>query len=117
MVEKLEVSQETIEKHNKELEKLSIVANKTDNAVIIMDPLGEFEWVNAGFTKIYGYTLDEFKKEKGINLIEGSASKDITSAFEKCIKTKKSVTYESLSITKVGNKVQNIVIPFKINNY
>ncbi|QQR95531.1 MAG: PAS domain-containing protein [Bacteroidota bacterium] len=40
---------------NKELKKLSLVASKTDNAVVITNENGVIEWVNDGFTRITGY--------------------------------------------------------------
>lgn len=42
-----------------EIEKLSFVASKTDNAVIITDPSDKIEWVNEGFTKITGYKPED----------------------------------------------------------
>ncbi|MFD2515942.1 PAS domain S-box protein [Pontibacter locisalis] len=42
-----------------ELEKLSLVASKTNNSVIIADRDWRIEWVNEGFTKLTGYTLPE----------------------------------------------------------
>jgi len=39
--------------------KLSMVAARTDNAVIITDNAGQIEWVNDAFTRITGYTLPE----------------------------------------------------------
>jgi hypothetical protein len=42
---------------NKELEKLSIVASQTDNAVVIMDNQGNVEWINRGFTNMSGFTF------------------------------------------------------------
>lgn len=41
------------------LRKLSIVADKTTNGVVILDRDGNIEWVNNGFTQISGYTLEE----------------------------------------------------------
>ncbi|MBQ1836308.1 MAG: DUF4154 domain-containing protein, partial [Paludibacteraceae bacterium] len=46
---------------NKELEKLSIVASQTDSGVVIMDDIGNVEWVNKGFTNMYGYTFRDLK--------------------------------------------------------
>src|SRR5204863_149903 len=37
-----------------ELEKLSLVASKTDNSVIIADDTGKIEWVNDGFMRMTG---------------------------------------------------------------
>ncbi|WP_224996563.1 PAS domain-containing sensor histidine kinase, partial [Cesiribacter sp. SM1] len=42
-----------------ELEKLSLVAKKTINGVVIFDADGRVEWVNDGFTRITGYTFAE----------------------------------------------------------
>ncbi len=42
-----------------ELERLALVARKTSNAVIVTDTERRILWVNEGFTRITGYTLDE----------------------------------------------------------
>ncbi|MGV3540430.1 MAG: PAS domain S-box protein, partial [Rufibacter sp.] len=42
-----------------ELKKLSLVASKTVNSVYITDEHARIEWVNDGFTRISGYTLEE----------------------------------------------------------
>lgn len=43
----------TIDKE-KQTELLSIVATQTENAIMIMDPEGNIEWINEGFTRMYG---------------------------------------------------------------
>jgi|GEM_PF-1726955 len=43
----------------KELAKLSLVASKTLNGVLITDAEGKIEWVNKGFEKITGYSKRE----------------------------------------------------------
>lgn len=45
--------------YEEELEKLSLVASETINGVLICDPDGKIEWVNEGFTRITGYSLEE----------------------------------------------------------
>lgn len=42
-----------------ELSKLSLVASKTTNGVIITDKDGVIEWVNESFTAVSGYSLEE----------------------------------------------------------
>ncbi|MFC6999133.1 PAS domain-containing sensor histidine kinase [Rufibacter roseus] len=42
-----------------ELKKLSLVASKTVNSVYITDDMARIEWVNEGFTRVTGYTLEE----------------------------------------------------------
>lgn len=44
-----------------ELDRLALVAQRTSNAVVISDPQGRIEWVNEGFTRISGYTLEEVR--------------------------------------------------------
>lgn len=44
-----------------ELRKLSHIAKRTTNAVVVTDALGVIEWVNEGFTRISGFTADEVK--------------------------------------------------------
>ncbi|MDB5264175.1 MAG: hypothetical protein JWQ14_3458, partial [Adhaeribacter sp.] len=59
----------------KELEKLSLVASKTINGVLIMDAEGRIEWLNESFTQMTGYTLPEMLGKKPIDLFE-SPEKD-----------------------------------------
>ncbi len=42
-----------------EIEKLSLVANKTTNGVILTDKDYRIEWANEGFTKLTGYSISE----------------------------------------------------------
>lgn len=52
--ERVEVKTKQLSEKNLELEKLSLVASKTDNAVIIADDSGKIEWVNDGFIRMTG---------------------------------------------------------------
>jgi PAS domain S-box-containing protein len=38
---------------------LALIAERTDNAVVLADPAGKIVWVNAGFTRMTGYALEE----------------------------------------------------------
>ena len=57
-----------------ENERLSLVAKRTSNAVIITNTKSEIQWVNDGFTKITGYELNEVigKKPKHFLQFEGT---------------------------------------------
>ena len=94
-----------IEKTNIELEKLSMVAKETDNSIVIMNKDTEFQWVNEAFTRIEGYTLEEYKKQYGSNLLEASTNKKVKSYIEKCLETKRPQIYESLCKTKEGKEL------------
>lgn len=54
-----------------ENQRLALVARYTDNAVVITDTAGRIEWVNDGFTRITGYTLEEAVGKKPGHLLQG----------------------------------------------
>jgi PAS domain S-box-containing protein len=90
---------------NKELEKLSIVASRTDNAVTIMDVNGNFEWINIGFTRLYGYTLQLLKNELDENIRGVNQNPEINSLIEQCISSKKTVVFESKNHKRNGSEL------------
>lgn len=94
-----------LENINKELEMLSIVARETENAVMIMDALGNVLWINDYFTRIYKYTLEEFIQKRGANILETSFNPEIENAVRKCISEKKAVVYEALNIAIDGSEL------------
>jgi PAS domain S-box-containing protein len=70
-----------------------------------MDKDGNFEWVNPGFTRMYGYTLQLLKNELGSNIKEISANPKISEYIDYCIKNKTTVTYEARNITRDGRVI------------
>jgi len=94
-----------LENKNKDLEKLYITAQKTDNSIVIADVSGEIEWVNDGFTRMYGYSLPEFIEIKGLTLASTSTYPLIEETIEKIIKTKKSISYN----TRGNNRSNNVI--------
>lgn len=52
-------AEQALRESQAEARKLSLVAAKTDNPVIIGSPSGTIEWVNESFTRVMEYTLDE----------------------------------------------------------
>lgn len=90
---------------NKELEKLSIVAGKTQNAIVIMDRNGYFEWVNAGFTRFFGYTLQLLRNERDENIVNVSGNKSIRNILFKCVSNKQTIVFENDSRTRSGKKI------------
>lgn len=53
------------------LRRLSLVASKTTNGVVITDAQGRAEWINEGFTHITGYSLEEMQDKKPGSLLQG----------------------------------------------
>ncbi len=107
-----------LEEKNIELEKLSIVASQTSNSVIIANSSGEVEWVNDGFTRLTGYTFEEFKSMKGSNIVMWTDSKKNAYEITRCIKNKKSTVYSSLNFQKSGKKkwIQTTLTPILNDN-
>lgn len=54
-----------------EFQLLSLVANETDNSVIITDPNGVIEYVNPGFIKMTGHTAEEAIGRKPGDILQG----------------------------------------------
>ena len=57
---------------------LSLVANKTDNAVVITDGAGRIEFVNPGFTRLTGYSFAEVEGRKPGEFLQGPATSQET---------------------------------------
>ena len=96
---------EELEDINVELEKLSIVASETSNAVAILDFKGEFEWINSGYTKLYGYTLQLLKSELGNSIVSSSSHTEIETIFNKCLIKKQPISYETKAIHRTGKNL------------
>ena len=92
-------------KQTKELEKLSWVASETQNAVFIMSPNGDIEWVNVGFKRMFGYRLGEWIKHKSLNIIGPHTNDIAVQNFKKCKEQKVPVTYEIRVLRKDGTQV------------
>ena len=54
-----------------ELERMSLVANYTDNLVLITNAMGRVEWVNAAFTRHTGFTLDDMLGKVPGHVLQG----------------------------------------------
>ena len=99
--EEIKTQAEQLSVTNKELAKLSIVARETDNAVMILNQEGRPEWVNAGFTRLYGYRLDDLKDSEQ----SGQLLKNIREPLELCLQEKVTKTFESMNQTREGDTI------------
>lgn len=89
-----------------EVEKLSWVASKTDSSISISDKNGRVEWVNDGFIRLTGYSLEEVKgttcdflrPDDSSGLNPGSVH------FQEMLERKKAVVYEVMNESKDGRK-------------
>jgi PAS domain S-box-containing protein len=53
------VAEQALRTSQAEARKLSLVAAKTDNPVMISSPAGSIEWVNESFTRVMEFNMDE----------------------------------------------------------
>lgn len=102
----LKEQKDKLEDANLELEKLSLVASETDNAVFIIDKEGQLEWVNPGFTRLTGYTLDEIRAmQHGKNFLTLSSNSEIGQLIDEVVKNNTSIQYESRLPSKHGETI------------
>ena len=94
-----------LELSNMELQKLSIVASETDNAVIIMDANGNFEWVNEGFTRLFGFTFEELTTRISTNMIGPKTPQYIKDKFDFCKNNFETQSYELQSSNSKGEPI------------
>lgn len=57
---------------------LAEVAAMTSSAVVVADAEGRIEWINAGFTRLTGYTIDEIRGCKPGALLQGPGTDPAT---------------------------------------
>jgi len=115
--EEIQEKAKQLESANAELEKLSIVASETNNAVVIANKDGRVEWINQGFVRLYGYTLEELRSHYGTYLQNFNPNADFSkikpdnkkksreSVFESVIKTKNDEIVEvQTTLTPIYNE-------------
>jgi PAS domain S-box-containing protein len=100
--EEIQAQNDKLADYNKELEKLAFIVSKTDNSVIIADADGTIEWVNDGFRRILGLSLDEFKYQHGSNIFNTSLNSDLRNVVAECVQNNHSTTYNSKTKTTDG---------------
>lgn len=82
---------------------LSLVANETDNSVIITDADGKIEYINPGFTKLTGYGFEEVKGRKPGEMLQGPGTDPATvRRISECLARGEPFYEEILNYTKSG---------------
>jgi PAS domain S-box-containing protein len=94
-----------LKEKNLELAKLSLVASETDNAVMIFNQNLDLEWVNTGFSKLTGYSLNEVKHNKGAHLRNLTSNPLVVEHLDECIAERRSFIYESELMNKEGRQI------------
>ena len=108
---KRELEQKIIERtselhlKNIELEKLSIVARETVNAIAIANPTGEVEWINESYTRMTGYRLDDLQMTDGKTVFQAQFNPQLKGIVQECISSRQSCVFETLNTTKEGKAI------------
>jgi PAS domain S-box-containing protein len=108
----IEEEKKKLELLNEQLEKLSIVASKTDNAVIIADENGVIEWINEGFGRMHSF-LNNHEEYYGKTIGETSSNSNFQKYLDSAVKNRKSFSYESENVNFEGKRyaVQSTLTP------
>ncbi len=99
----LEKANEELRASREQLRLLAAVAAHTDNAVVITDAQGRAIWVNRGFERLTGYTLEEVKGQVPGKLLQGPGTDPETVArIREKLRQKEPFTEEILNYAKDG---------------
>ena len=90
-------------KNNEAFQRLSMVASRTTNSVVITDIDGKTEWVNEAFIKLTGYELNEMIGKAPGDILQGPETNGETIAkMSQQLKNKSSFSEDAVNYTKSG---------------
>ncbi len=93
-----------LERSEDEVKRLALVAHNTTNSVLIADTNQQIIWVNDGFTRISGYTLEEIRGKKiGYSLEGPKVDQKTKNRLQYSLDNKLAFKEEFLSYPKSGN--------------
>jgi PAS domain S-box-containing protein len=103
--ERVEVKTKQLSEKNQELEKLSLVASRADNAVVITDAQGFVEWTNEAFARLNGITPAAAAAMTGKHIAGLGIYPAVEGAITSAIEGKSSQQFESSVQTPAGKKL------------
>ncbi|MFZ5551974.1 MAG: two-component regulator propeller domain-containing protein [Bacteroidota bacterium] len=106
--EKVRIRTAELNEQKTELQKLSIVASRMHDGVLICDREGNIEWFNHAFYRLSGYNKEEFEKSqygKCKTLVELSSRADMPFFLEKLKTHNEPIVYDSTHTSKTGTLV------------
>lgn len=113
MISVFVASRRKIESFNEQLRTMSLIAESTDNAVILTDANGYIRWVNAGYIEVSGYTLAESVGKKPGSILQGpDTDPELVEALSIAIKKGEKISGEILNYHKSGTPYW---VKFEIN--
>ena len=95
----------SLERLNGLLSKLSIVASETGNAVAIFDQAGNFEWINKGYSNLYGYSIGELNIQSDANFLNNIEDDKAKKTLKGILNSRKPINVDVLKTTKAGKSI------------
>jgi|GEM_PF-428400 len=87
------------------MRKLSLVAEKTVNVVVITDANDKITWVNKAFTDLTEYSFEEVIGKRPADLLQGPKTNDETKKYlHECVANRRPFHCEILNYTKSGRE-------------
>lgn len=94
---------EDLKSLNDTMSLLALVASKTDHAVVILDQLGNVEWVNDAFVRITGYELREVVGKPPAEFLHGAKTdEESLQEIDNALRNQHSLNQEILQYRKDG---------------
>jgi PAS domain S-box-containing protein len=101
----LRLANERLRQQEAETNKLALIAARTDNAVVLTDSSGKVVWVNAGFTRLTGYTMEEVIGKTPGSLLQGPETDHATVQYmHNQLSKGEGFKAEIVNYTKAGRK-------------
>jgi PAS domain S-box-containing protein len=90
---------------DQEITKLSLVARKTTNSVVITDAHGKIQWVNDAFTALTGFELNEIMGKKPGAFLQGPETDPaVVRYMRKKISNRQAFKCDTVNYSKSGHK-------------
>lgn len=102
-----DISHEITERKHAErqLARLALIANRTDNLVVITDPAGRVEWVNDAFCRLTEYSLAEVQGRKPGEFLQGpETDSQVVASMREHLQRREGFNVEILNYSKSGRK-------------
>ena len=102
-----DISHEITERKHAErqLARLALIANRTDNLVVIADSEGRIEWVNDAFCRLTEYSLAEIQGRKPGELLQGpETDQQVVASMREHLQRREGFNVEILNYSKSGRK-------------
>jgi PAS domain S-box-containing protein len=86
-----------------EFRKLSLITQQTDDGIIVTDVHKRTTWINAGFTRMTGFTLDEMRGKRPAHVLEGrTPNPELLAWIDEQYASRKPFSFEVLNYKKDG---------------